>query len=90
MRGPRPGQQNGTTSSDVRAPATHNLLASSPGIFRHIAIQATFAIALELVTFREEQFENKGAFPVWDFVKLAQHHKLARSWAIRQDPFTFG
>lgn len=68
-------------SSQASEPTLGRPFVNSPGIFRHIVIQAVFAIALELITFREEERENHVAFPVWDVTQLLQHLKAAQEWA---------
>lgn len=70
------GANNRTLGSTLAS-----LFVNSPGIFRHIASQAVFAIALELITFREEECDNHGAFPVEDATELLQYLKSAQEWA---------
>lgn len=61
-----------------------SLFTNSPGAFRHVIIQAVFAIALELITFREEERDSHVAFPVWDVTKLLMHLNSAQEWAADQ------
>ncbi|CAH0046548.1 unnamed protein product [Clonostachys solani] len=62
------------------APTLKRLFVNSPGLFRHIAIQAIFAISLELITSQEEELENPGAFPVWDTDELFRSLQAAEAW----------
>lgn len=72
---------NDSSEGDAASPTVDRLFVTSPGIFRHIAIQVIFAIALELITGREEELENEGAFPVCDPAELVQHLKSVQEWA---------
>ncbi|VUC32720.1 unnamed protein product [Clonostachys rosea] len=74
------GQGSGPRASNGVLPSLKTLFVNSPGLFRHIAIQAIFALSLELVTSQEEEHENTGAFPVWDTAELFRFLKAAESW----------
>ncbi|CAG9996923.1 unnamed protein product [Clonostachys byssicola] len=67
-------------ANDEVLPSLKRLFVNSPGLFRHITIQAIFAISLELVTSQEEEQENLGVFPVWDTAELFRSLQAAEAW----------
>ncbi|KAI6779412.1 uncharacterized protein J7T54_005226 [Emericellopsis cladophorae] len=62
-------------------PDLASLFTNSPGLFRHIIIQAAFAVALETVTHAEERADNDDALPVCTAPELDKYMDNVSSWA---------
>ncbi|KAG9253762.1 uncharacterized protein F5Z01DRAFT_656656 [Emericellopsis atlantica] len=58
------------------------LFKNSPGFFRHIIMQAAFAVALETVTQAEEWADNEGVFSVCTADRLDTYMANVYEWAV--------
>lgn len=60
--------------------ARQPVFVNSAGLFRGVAIQAVFAVLLELVTFSEEKIEGDGTLPAWEPREVREAALWCQEW----------